>query len=235
MAKGFFKRFFTFRSYLIGAIIAAAVLTFFAKQYAFFSFDLYITRAIQQLPENFFGDILLFISWLGNYYQAQISLLIACVIFTLLRRFHLAAGIFLSTVGAVLIAETIKTFVGRPRPNPLLINQLEKFFKDDSFPSGHVLFAMGFYGFLLFATFVLIRDKLWRNIISGIWLTVIILMGVSRIYKGSHWFSDTLASYLIGSVWLYAVIFISYKLVKKDKIEPKEIKVEMPEQLKKGS
>lgn len=230
MVPGFFKRFFTFRNYLIGAIIGGGILTFFAKQYAFFSFDLFITKHVQQLPDRFFGDILLFISWLGNFYQAQISLLIGCVILIFLNRFHLAFGLFLSTVGAVAIAETIKSFVGRPRPDPNLINQIETFFKDDSFPSGHVLYAMGFYGFLLFTTFVLIRDKLWRNIMSVAWLTVILLMGLSRIYKGSHWFSDTLASYLIGSVWLYIVVFIYYRLVKKEKIEPKEIKV--PEQLK---
>lgn len=230
MVPGFFKRFFTFRSYLIGAIVGVAVLTFFAKQYAFFPFDLYITKIVQQLPDRFFGDILLFISWLGNYYPGQVALLIACVILVLLRRFHLSSGLFLSTVGAVAIAEIIKGFVGRPRPDPVLIHQLEKFFKDDSFPSGHVLYAMGFYGFLLFATFVLIRSRFWRNIISIVWLTVILLMGVSRIYKGSHWFSDTLASYLIGTVWLYIVILIYQKLAKEKKIEPKEIK--MPEKLK---
>lgn len=229
MVKGFLKRFITFRNYLIGAIIGVTVLTFFAKQYAFFPFDLYITKLVQQLPERFFGDTLLFISWLGNYYPAQISLLAATIIFALLKRFHLSSGIFLSTAGAVLIAEAIKTFVGRPRPDPLLINQLEKFFKDDSFPSGHVLFAMGFYGFLLFATFILIRNKLWRNFISGVWLTIILLMGVSRIYKGSHWFSDTLASYLIGTIWLYIVILIYQKLAKEHKIELKEIKVKVPE------
>ncbi len=230
MVPGFFKRFFTFRNYLIAAIIGVAVLTFFAKQYAFFSFDLYITKTVQQLPERFFGDILIFISWLGNFYQAQVSLLIGCLIFVLLRRFHLSSGLFLSTAGAVAIAETIKGFVGRPRPDPTIINQIERFFKDDSFPSGHVLFAMGFYGFLLFATFVLIRNRFWRNIISVAWLTVIILMGVSRIYKGSHWFSDTLASYLIGTIWLYMVILVYQKLAKEKKIEPKEIKV--PDQLK---
>lgn len=231
MVPGFFKRFFTFRNYLVGAIAGIAVLTFFAKQYAFFSFDLHITKTVQQLPDLFFGDTLLFVSWLGNYYPGQIALLAGCIIFASLRRFHLSGGLLLSTVGAVVIAESIKSFVGRPRPDPLLINQLEKFFKDDSFPSGHVLYAMGFYGFLLFATFVLIRNRLWRNIISAIWLSIIILMGISRIYKGSHWFSDTLASYLIGTVWLYLVILVYQKLAREKKIEPKEIKV--PDQLKK--
>lgn len=230
MVGGFFKRFFQFRLALIIIIGAILILTFFAKQYAFFSFDLYITREIQLLPKQFAGDILLFVSWLGNFFQVLVSVFIVCGILAILKRWHLAVGLFISTTGAVFISETLKWIVGRPRPNPELIIQIETFMKDDSFPSGHVLFAMGFYGFLLFVTYVLIRNKFWRNLISLFWILTIILMGVSRIYKGSHWFSDTLASYLIGTVWLYAVIQVYYKLVRRKEIDPKEIKI--PDKLK---
>lgn len=225
MVGGFFKRFFQFRLALIIIIAAILLLTFFAKQYAFFSFDLYITQEIQLLPRQFAGDILLFVSWLGNFFQVLTSVFIACGLLAYYRRWHLAAGLFISTIGAVAISETLKWLVGRPRPNPELIRQFEIFFRDDSFPSGHVLFAMGFYGFLLFVTYVLIRNKLLRSLITLVLIILIILMGLSRIYKGSHWFSDTLASYLIGTVWLYIVIQAYYRLVREKKIKPGEIRL----------
>jgi membrane-associated phospholipid phosphatase len=38
-------------------------------------------------------------------------------------------------------------------------------------------------------------------------------MGISRIYVGAHWFSDTLGAYLIGSVWLLFIVKIRPKLI----------------------
>jgi len=225
MLPGFFRRFFIFRNYLIGVVIAASVLTFFAKQYAFFSFDLYITLFIQRINFMPFEQLLLFISWLGNFYQSQISLGLSCLFFLLIKRKDLGIGLFISTVGAVTISEGLKQFVSRPRPDATLINQIETFFRDDSFPSGHVMYYMGFYGFLLFAVFVLVKDKLWRHILTGVLVSLLIFIGVSRIYKGSHWFSDTLASYLVGTIWLYLVVWSYQKLVRKKEIKPKELKL----------
>lgn len=206
------KRFFSFRDFLIAAIAAILVLTFFAKQYAFFPFDLYITKLIQTMDIPFVKELLLFISWLGNSSQALFSLvMVAGALFIYgLRKESLV--LTLSTLGAVAISETLKAIILRPRPDPALINQIEKFFRPDSFPSGHVLFFMGFYGCLLFLTFVKIKKKSVRNFLTTILIGLIILVGISRIYLGSHWFSDTLASYLIGSIWLYIMILLYRKI-----------------------
>lgn len=205
------KRFFTFRNYLIPAIGVSLVLTFFAKQYAFFAFDLYITRQIQSIEIPVVNELLLFITWLGNSPQAIISLIAVMGAFFLygLKKESLMLGV--SAVGAVAISETLKVIVLRPRPDPVLINQIEKFFRADSFPSGHVLFFCGFYGFIMFLTYTKLRNKNLRNLLSGFFLWLIILVGISRVYLGSHWFSDTLAAYLIGSIWLYLVVVLYKK------------------------
>lgn len=218
MVSGFFTRFFNFRNYLIIAIFAIGTLTIFAKHYAFFSFDLFLTRTIQQINLPFFEEVMLLISWMGNFYQSIFSLFIAFLIFTYFKRRDLGIGILVSALGSVFISETLKLIVNRPRPDPHLIHQIEKFTRDDSFPSGHVLFFMGFYGFLLFASYTLIKYKLQRKIFVTGLIILLILIGVSRIYLGSHWFSDTLASYLIGSVWLYIVVllFRKFKLQSKN-------------------
>jgi membrane-associated phospholipid phosphatase len=225
MSPGFFNRFFSFRNYLLFSVAGIFILTFFAKQYAFFPFDLYITREIQLIRIPLFEELMVLISWLGNFYPVVGSLILAGGFLYYISRKDLALGLLGSSFGAVAISETLKVIVSRPRPDSSLIHQIEKFSRDDSFPSGHVLYYTGFYGFLLFAIFVLVKNKKWRNILSGILLSMIILVGVSRIYRGSHWFSDTLASYLIGSIWLYLVVFVYHRLVKTKKVNPEELKL----------
>ena len=208
MVSGLVSRFFIFRNYLIAATAAILVLTFFAKQYAFFPFDLYITREIQLINLPLFRELMLFLTWMGNVYQTIFTIGIVTLVFLFIRRKDLAVGVLFSALGAVVISETLKFIVRRPRPDDGLINQIENFTKDDSFPSGHVLYYVGLFGFLLFAAFTIIKNKNLRVVISGLFMVLIILIGVSRIYLGSHWFSDTLASYLIGSIWLYVVVLL---------------------------
>lgn len=212
MISGFVSRFFIFRNYLIAATAAILALTIFAGQYAFFPVDLYITLKVQQIHLPFFREIMLALTRLGNFYQAIISLILGCGLFWFYKKRAFAVGLLLSTMGITFISELLKIVVSRPRPDSLLINQVEIFSRNDSFPSGHVLFYIGFYGFLLFCAFTAIKSKVWRMIVPGLLVVMIGLIGLSRIYIGSHWFSDTLASYLIGSIWLYFMVLFFRKI-----------------------
>lgn len=205
------KRHYYFEIILFFVIIGISVLALFAKHYPYFPFDLYITREIQEINWPFFSSFMIFVSWFGNFYQTLFSILGCAIIFFYFKKKDLGIGVLISAFGAVLISEVLKIIISRPRPDPTLIHQIEKFSRDDSFPSGHVLFYMGFYGFLLFLAYTQIKHVLWRRIITAVLFVWLILVGVSRIDLGSHWFSDTLASYLIGSVWLYIMILIFKK------------------------
>lgn len=209
----FFKKFFTFKNYFILVIVVIFVLIFFAKQFPFFPFDLYITKQIQLITTPVVEQLLLFVTWLGNFYKALFSLLIFSLALFIYGFRKESLILTMSTLGAVSISETLKLLVLRPRPDPLLIKQAEFFYRNDSFPSGHVLFFMGFYGFLMFLAFIKVRKSSVRNFLVGGLLGLIILIGVSRIYLGSHWFSDVIGAYLIGGIWLYFVILI-YKKIK---------------------
>lgn len=71
-----------------------------------------------------------------------------------------------------------------------------------SFPSGHTLIATVFYGAL--GWFVLSRSDAWpmRLFAISIPLTMILLVGFSRIYLGAHYLSDVLAAMAEGLAWL---------------------------------
>lgn len=71
-----------------------------------------------------------------------------------------------------------------------------------SFPSGHSMGSLIFYGFVIYLV-VRTHQRRWIQ-----WLTVtllgmlVLLIGSSRIYLGAHFPSDVLAGYAAGLIWL---------------------------------
>ena len=101
----------------------------------------------------------------------------------------------------------VKDLIQRPRPTPGLVNVFATL-NSYSFPSGHVMFYLGFFGFIWFLAFSLLKPSLKRNFLLVIFGGLIVLIGVSRIYLGEHWASDVLGSYLLGSLTLVLIIQI---------------------------
>lgn len=75
-----------------------------------------------------------------------------------------------------------------------------------SFPSQHAVGAMIFYGFLLFLIYRHAKNGLARKLSSFVLLSLILLVGFSRIYLGAHWASDVLAGWFLGGIILSAMI-----------------------------
>ena len=77
-----------------------------------------------------------------------------------------------------------------------------------SYPSGHAMSAMAFYGFLIF----LISRFKWNIVpkIALILLLIIVILsiGISRIYLGVHYPSDIVGGYIAGMIWVVFCVFI---------------------------
>jgi undecaprenyl-diphosphatase len=74
-----------------------------------------------------------------------------------------------------------------------------------SFPSGHALASMCFFGLLAYLISVNLRSSAYR---AGIWalaIFLILFVGLSRIYFDVHYPSDVLAGYLAGLIWMSSV------------------------------
>jgi undecaprenyl-diphosphatase len=97
----------------------------------------------------------------------------------------------------------LKELFARPRPffvDPLLP------VTGYSFPSGHAMVALVAYGML--AYFAILALRSWQAraaVVLGTSLLVL-LIGFSRMYLGVHYFSDVLAGFAAGGVWLSALI-----------------------------
>ncbi len=195
-----------FQGYLVMAIVAFAILAVLAHTIAYFTFDLVISRDLQLITAPGFDALMRFISWFGfppQTYGVVIFVLVALWVSGL--RWETVAA-FVSAFGISAIGFGIKLVVARPRPSPDLIHVLAQV-KDYSFPSGHVLFYVAFFGFLLFLAFTLLKPSPPRTLLLLVFGGLVALVGISRIYEGEHWASDVLAAYLLSSVWLALVVW----------------------------
>jgi membrane-associated phospholipid phosphatase len=209
------KRTYYFEVFLVALIFSFGLLAFFAKQTPYFPFDIFITKTVQQITLPGFHELMIFITTLGNFEWGIFTIIMLFIFFVIIRKNILAIFLALSVVGSEILSVTFKAVIARPRPDPELITQLGKHLYSDSFPSGHVLFYIGCYGFLLFLSFAKLKHGLLRIILTIVLTLMLIFIGLSRIYVGAHWFSDVLGAYLIGSVWLLVVIYLYNKFGKK--------------------
>ena len=194
-----------FRVALVFVAGAFAVLTFLVKTMPFFAIDLQITRAVQLIDFPSFALFMRLISWPGFNPQVMI---IAGLIILSLYAFGLHWEAVMALIAAVLttaINLLVKDLIQRPRPLPGQVTVFAAL-TSYSFPSGHVMFYLGFFGFIGFLAFSLLKPSIKRTLLLVFFGGLVVLIGLSRIYLGEHWASDVLGSYLLGCLTLAAII-----------------------------
>lgn len=120
------------------------------------------------------------------------------------KRRWLYLGTWLAAVGgSAVLNQILKGLFARTRPffeHPLLIET------SYSFPSGHAMESLVVYGML--AYFAVLALETWRARVAVVFAStlLVLLIGLSRMYLGVHYFSDVAAGYAAGGVWLCALI-----------------------------
>lgn len=201
-----------FKRTLTALIIVFSILSIFAKSYPYFIFDPTVSQFIQSFKTDFLDLLMVFISELGNSPGRIILVVLIFIAFYIFKKRQEALMVFLSSIGITLISDLVKTVVGRPRPDPQIVIQMADDLRLGSFPSGHVLFFIGLFGFLVFLTVKMVKKPLFKKALMVFFITLIILIGLSRIYLGAHWASDVLGAYLLGTIWLYFMVNLYKKI-----------------------
>jgi len=122
----------------------------------------------------------------------------------------------IATGVSAILGIVIKNIIQRPRP----IGQSVEVFAnllDKSFPSNHVLTYTVFFGLLYYLFSQFPKGGIFILFIRLVSLLLIFLIGFSRIYLGVHWFSDVVAGYTLGILFLHSSIKIYSSLSKKNK------------------
>lgn len=98
----------------------------------------------------------------------------------------------------VVLNQVLKLLVQRPRPEGFRLAAETGF----SFPSGHSMAAMAFFGLLIWMVWHYERDRAVRIGCSVALAALIVAVGVSRIYLGVHYASDVVAGFCVSLAWL---------------------------------
>ena len=98
----------------------------------------------------------------------------------------------------VILNTLIKNIVQRPRPDGFRLVSEWGY----SFPSGHSMVAMAFYGFLAWLVWKYERQTVTRWFYTVVFALFILAIGMSRIYLGVHYASDVIAGFFVSLAWL---------------------------------
>ncbi len=135
-----------------------------------------------------------------------------CIILLLLpNRKTYGLPVSLACLGGVAIYKPLKHFVLRQRPDVSLHLVTQGGY---SFPSGHSVTSVVFYGLMLYLIQKNCKNETLRNILSVICGFLALIIGPSRIYVGVHWPTDVLAGWCIGGAILILAITLVNKYAK---------------------
>lgn len=150
------------------------------------------------------------ISWLGYMPGSLIVVLITALMFFLFK-YKKEALFLVITMASNVLCSVVKIIVNRPRPAQSLVRIIGTT-RQQSYPSGHVVFYIAFLGFLILLMYRSATiPKFIRTGVSFIAIILILAIPFSRIYLGAHWFTDVLGGFLFGALCLFAVSYYYLK------------------------
>lgn len=152
------------------------------------------------LISDFVTPIAKFITNFGG----AIFLSIATVmLFLFIKNKKIGLSIISNIVIITVLNQLLKRILQRPRPTEFRIVEETGY----SFPSGHSMVSMAFYGYLIYLIYRYIKNKYVKWTLITILSILICLIGISRIYLGVHYTSDVLGGFLLSISYL--VVYIS--------------------------
>lgn len=134
------------------------------------------------------------------------AMAVAAILVLALRRRSMTPVILIvaAGIGSLLMTVAGKDIIDRHRPP--LTAAVPPFEHSASFPSGHTLNATviaGVVGYLIW----LRRHAIAARIASiAVPVLIAVVVGLTRILLGAHWFTDVLAGWLLGAAWLALVV-----------------------------
>ena len=142
-----------------------------------------------------------------NFGGAIFLILLTVILFIVIKNKKIGVSILGNLVIVTILNQVLKAILQRPRPTEFRIVEETGY----SFPSGHSMASMAFYGYLIYLIYKHIENKYIKWTLIALLSILICTIGVSRIYLGVHYTSDVLGGFLISISYL--IIYIN--LVKK--------------------
>ena len=193
----------------IGFAVALAGLFFVelgqsvAQGHTVVAVDLALAQALHQSASPVGVEVLSFLSIFGGGLGIPLLGVGVGVVLVMKRMRLLMVGWVVALAGAGLLNTALKASFARARP------VLEKPFivaNGWSFPSGHSMVTLVAAGMVAYVCVLNVKSPARRLLIVILALSWTVAMGFSRMYLGVHFFSDVVAGFAAGLVWLGACI-----------------------------
>ncbi len=167
--------------------------------------DLLIFDGIKPRISTLNNKIMLAITFLGKHQFLIPANLILILYFAVVKKQNwFSIRVLTIAISSLLLMVLLKQLFQRKRPlSPLL-----KAAKGLSFPSGHAIMAVTFYGVLIYIIQHSVEPAWLKWIFVIVMIGLILLIGFSRVYLRVHYASDVAAGFIIGLLWLVTSLAI---------------------------
>ena len=157
-----------------------------------------------------------FFTFLGTHYFLIPANLLLALYFLIKKERWYSIKVPVISLSSLLLMFALKQFFHRDRPLLPLIHPA----KGMSFPSGHALMSMTFYGLLIYLVWKNIDNNAGKWSLTACLILLIFFIGLSRIYLRVHYPTDVIAGFCLGIIWLLVSLSILNKI---ERISQKEI------------
>ena len=168
-------------------------------------YDSKVTEFIISFRTPALNKFLQFITEVGDFYGYLVIAIVSTIIFYLkFKNWRYVGEIFFVLIVSGLSNVALKQVINRARPDAEHLVSVASL----SYPSGHAMSAIAFYGFLIYLVYTF-KLKAWIKI--GLILAfgfLIITIGISRVYLGVHYPSDIVGGYIAGFIWVLFCIVL---------------------------
>jgi undecaprenyl-diphosphatase len=186
----------------MGALLLFALLAEDVLEGETMAFDGAVRSLVQQHASPALTSAMRFVTTLGSTQTLVVLGLSACVVFFAVGWRRDAVLFVVTMAGASALNFALKLSFGRARPETFFDTPLPASY---SFPSGHALLSLCFYGALAVAVAPRLRHQSGRTAVWASAGLLAALIGFSRIYLGVHYPSDVVAGYAAALVWVILV------------------------------
>ena len=149
--------------------------------------------------------------FITNFGGAIFVISLTTILFFVIKDKKIGISIITNLGIVTILNQIIKFIMQRPRPTEFRIIEETGY----SFPSGHSITSMVFYGYLVYLTYKYINNKKIKIPLIIFLILLIPTIGLSRIYLGVHYASDVLCGFLLGIIYLILFISISKKYLER--------------------
>ena len=170
------------------------------------AFDDSIQSFVFSMHRDFLTGFFKIVTYSANWQ----TVVIFCAVFLTIKRTRIRIGVPLSFASAIstMLYKCAKLFYARPRPE-IGFHMIEQ--GGLSFPSGHSMTGLVFYGLLIYFIAKYGEKNRAQKALMSLLVVLIVLIGFSRVYLGVHYPTDVLAGWFLGTNILVSAIIIIEK------------------------